>query len=142
MRVAITVIGLSAAILTASAAQATPPGEIPRGQILRGQILRGQAIFQNRCAICHDDSQHMLNDVGPALFGVVNRRVGSVQGYRYSPVLKTAGQHGDRWTIERLDRLLTEPTSAYYGTSMPAAIASAADRRAMLAYLKTLRPTD
>ena len=125
-------LGLVTTILLASSAYAGTSEDVKRGEV----------IFASRCALCHDDSPHMLNDVGPALFGVVNRTVGSVQGYRYSPVLKAAGRRGDRWTIWRLNRLLTEPTRAYYGTSMPAAIDDPANRRAMLAYLKTLRPID
>ncbi len=123
-------LGLFATILFASVAHAGTMDE----------IKRGESMFASRCALCHDDSPHMLNDVGPALFGVVNRKVGSVPGYRYSPVLKAAGQRGDSWTIGRLDRLLTEPTRAYYGTSMPAAIDDPKGRKAMLAYLKTLHP--
>ncbi len=45
------------------------------------KIELGRAIFTRDCATCHDNSQHMLNDNGPALFGVVRRRVGALQGY-------------------------------------------------------------
>jgi cytochrome c2 len=51
---------------------------------------KGKLIFQTHCALCHDDSEHMLNDNGPALFGVVGRRVGSVPGYDYSEALRDA----------------------------------------------------
>jgi len=105
-------------------------------------VLRGQAIFASRCSLCHDNSPHMLNDVGPALFGVINRKVGSVAGYAYSPALKVAATRGERWTVARLNRLLVEPTHVYSGTSMPAAIDDAYDRKAMIAYLKTLRSRD
>jgi len=105
-------------------------------------VRRGHAIFQARCSLCHDDSEHMLNDVGPALFGVVNRPVGSVPGYGYSPALTAAHARGERWTVKKLKRLLVEPTHVYSGTSMPAAIDDADDRKAMVAYLMTLRPRD
>lgn len=128
MRATVLRFGLLAAMAIASAAHAAPSNE----------VWLGKSIFQSRCSLCHDDSMHMLNDVGPALFGVVNRQVGSVPGYRYSPALKAAGTRGDRWTPARLNRLLVEPTHVYSGTSMPAAISDPAERRELLAYLKSL----
>jgi len=101
---------------------------------------KGKLIFQTHCALCHDDSEHMLNDNGPALFGVVGRKVGSVPGYEYSEALRDAGLHGDRWTEKRLDDLLQKPTGVYGGTSMPMNFNKVADRKAIIAYLKTLRP--
>ena len=103
------------------------------------QAQKGKLIFQTHCALCHDDSAHMLNDNGPALFGVVGRTVGSVPGYDYSQALRDAGQHGDRWTERRLDDLLQKPTGVYGGTTMPMNFSKVADRKAIIAYLKTLR---
>ncbi len=54
-------------------------------------VMRGAGIYRDHCAACHDNSAHMLNDIGPALFGVVGRRVGSVSGYDYSPALQRPG---------------------------------------------------
>ena len=101
---------------------------------------KGKLIFQTHCALCHDDSEHMLNDNGPALFGVVGRTVGSVPGYEYSEALREAGGRGDRWTEGRLDALLKKPDGVYGGTSMPMNFNKVADRKAIIAYLKTLRP--
>lgn len=103
-------------------------------------VQKGHLIFQTHCALCHDDSEHMLNDSGPALFGVVGRRVGSVPGYEYSEALKGGNQRGDRWTEARLDALLRKPTGVYGGTAMPMNFSKVEDRKAIIAYLKTLKP--
>jgi cytochrome c len=104
------------------------------------QAQKGRLIFQNHCALCHDDSAHMLNDNGPALFGVVGRRVGSVPGFAYSTSLQDANRRGDTWTEKRLNALLQKPTGVYGGTSMPMNFSKVEDRKAIIAYLKTLRP--
>src|SRR3982750_2457769 len=81
-------------------------------------LTLGTAIYNRDCALCHDNSEHMLNDNGPALFGVVGRRVASVDGYDYSPALKAANAKHNRWTYSRLDKFLTNPELMYPGTSM------------------------
>ena len=103
-------------------------------------VQKGRLIFQTHCALCHDDSEHMLNDSGPALYGVVGRPVGSVPGYDYSQALKDANLHGDRWTEGRLDALLQKPNGVYGGTAMPMNFSKVEDRKAIIAYLKTLKP--
>ncbi|MDV6333053.1 c-type cytochrome [Asticcacaulis sp. 201] len=109
------------------------------GRVEGGQVARGARIFSQQCSLCHDDSQHMVNDNGPALFGVVGRRVGSVDGYSYSPALQRAGQSGDVWTVKRLDQFLTGPEAMYAGTGMPMHFRTSQERAAIIAYLKTLR---
>lgn len=123
------------ALLAATAAVMTAPAQA--GSLDMAQ--KGKLIFQTHCALCHDDSAHMLNDNGPALFGVVGRTVGSVPGYEYSEALHGAGLRGDRWTERRLDALLQKPTGVYGGTTMPMNFSNVADRKAIIAYLKTLR---
>ncbi len=104
--------------------------------------MRGRMIYENHCANCHDNSERMLNDIGPALFGVVGRRVGSVAGYAYSPALRASGQRGDRWTAGQLDRFLRSPEVVHPGTNMPMNFARSADRKVIIAYLKTLKMPD
>lgn len=105
-------------------------------------LTLGTAIYNRDCALCHDNSEHMLNDNGPALFGVVGRRVASVDGYDYSPALQAANAKHDRWTYSRLDKFLTNPTLMYPGTSMPMNFDDPRMRKAILTYLKTLKSHD
>jgi cytochrome c2 len=101
-------------------------------------VARGRAIFNAHCANCHDNSEHMLNDTGPALFGVVGRHVGSVEGYNYSPALQKANSAGDVWSEAALDRFLRQPYAMHPGTEMGMNFDKRSDRKAIIAYLKTL----
>ena len=107
---------------------------------LSPEAQAGAGIFYQNCGLCHDDSQHMINDNGPALFGVVGRRVGSVEGYTYSPALQKANHHGDRWTEARLNSFLSGPQHMYTGTNMPMMFNDPKVRLALIAYLKSLQP--
>lgn len=102
----------------------------------------GAALYFRACSLCHDDSEHMLNDNGPALFGVVGRRVGSVEGFDYSPALKKANFWRHKWTEKRLDRFLSGPQHMYTGTDMPMMFNDPKVRHALIAYLKTLTPRE
>ncbi|ESQ88854.1 c-type cytochrome [Asticcacaulis benevestitus] len=101
---------------------------------------QGAQIFSQKCALCHDNSQYMINDNGPALFGVVGRRVGSIEGYAYSPALTAAAARGDTWTVTRLKKFLSGPEAMYPGTGMPMHFETPNARAAITAYLKTLTP--
>lgn len=73
--------------------------------------------------------------VGPNLYGIVGRKAGAA-AYPYSPAMKSSAIV---WTPEKLDRFLAAPGKLVPGTKMPIAVPGAADRQAIIAYLKTLR---
>ena len=102
------------------------------------QVALGAQIYASKCSLCHDNSQHMVNDIGPALFGVVDRRVGSVEGFLYTPALRDAYDRGDTWTPAALNKFLTNPSHVRPGTGMPYMIPNAKQRAGVIAYLKTL----
>jgi cytochrome c len=107
-------------ILQASAGQTAPN---PRGRLL---FLR--------CASCHDISTGASPKIGPNLKGVYGRRAGSLAGYAYSPAMKA---QSFVWDQAMLDRWLTRPSDVVPGTAMAfAGIADAADRAALIAYLR------
>jgi cytochrome c len=92
------------------------------------------------CGACHDLTSAAGNRVGPALWGVVERQLGSVPGYAYSPAMVEHGQAGETWTLDRLDAFLTSPAETVPGTKMGfGGIADADDRADLLAYLSTLK---
>lgn len=100
------------------------------------QVLRGQRLFL-RCAACHEAGEPRVAKVGPHLKGIVGRRAGGVPGYNYSKGLASAGFTWDdarllSW-LERPGALVPETTMAFEGMAVEA------DRRALLAYLRTLR---
>jgi cytochrome c len=92
------------------------------------------------CGACHDLTAAAGNRVGPPLWGVVGRQVGSAPGYSYSPGMAEQGAAGETWTLEHLDAFLTSPAQAVPGTKMGfGGIADADDRADLLAYLQTLQ---
>ena len=93
----------------------------------------GAKIFQLQCKTCH---QAKSTPMGPSLGGVAGRKIGALSDFAYSAGLKAKG--GD-WTDAALDAYLTSPAKFAAGTKMPAAVAAAPDRAAVIAYLKTLK---
>jgi cytochrome c len=88
------------------------------------------------CGVCHTVASGGAALIGPNLWGVVDREVGSLPGFDYSVELKSAG---GTWTPERLDRFLTDPAAFAPGTRMGyAGVADPVVRAALIAYLATL----
>ena len=97
----------------------------------------GEALFAEKCSGCHRSSSTSRQRIGPNLFGVVGRGIASQSGQIYSPALR---QLGGVWTEERLDRFLTAPGEFIPGTAMDyAGLANAAERSAIISYLRTQR---
>jgi cytochrome c2 len=86
------------------------------------------------CGVCHSVTPGQ-NMIGPSLAGVVGRRSGTVPGFAYSQGAKDTHIV---WNDATLDRYLADPAALVPGTSMPAPGVDAAQRRAIIAYLKTL----
>ncbi len=85
------------------------------------------------CAACH--ALDGTDGVGPHLNGVVDRAVGSVDGYGYSGNLVAVA---DVWSPENLNGFLENPSSYAPGTAMNfRGIRSAEDRANLIAYLAT-----
>ncbi|ESQ90346.1 hypothetical protein ABAC460_09330 [Asticcacaulis sp. AC460] len=129
---------LAVALVAASPASAKAPGTTPAVEV-SADIQAGAALYFKACGLCHDDSAHMLLDTGPPLFGVVGRKVGSVEGFDYSPALQKANRKGHRWSEKRLDKFLSGPQHVYTGTDMPMMFNDPKVRHNLIAYLKTLK---
>jgi len=95
-------------------------------------VAAGEALFGKRCATCHALD---ANRAGPALGSVFGRRAGSEPGYHYSPALEQAVL---TWDKETLDRWLQGPRQFIDGARMPVSVASADERREIIAYLHSL----
>ncbi len=95
----------------------------------------GQQVFQ-QCAACHtlDASGTSL---GPSLRGVVDRKAGSLPGFRYSNAMTKAGF---AWTTANLDAYLRDPQAKVPGNHMPfSGLPGDKDRADLIAYLQTLK---
>lgn len=97
----------------------------------------GESLFAEKCSGCHQSSLVSGNRIGPDLLGIVGRQVASVASYPdYSSSLRRLG---GVWTEERMEEFLKAPSAFCPGTTMDfAGDASAAERRAILSYLRTL----
>jgi cytochrome c len=102
-----------------------------------GDAEKGQKFFVARSAMCHTSHEGGVNGVGPNLFGIVNRRSGSVEGFTYSHSMQACGV---RWTVDQIDIFLENPKKFMPGTKMAfAGIKKPSERAHIIAYLETLR---
>ena len=92
----------------------------------------GAKIFK-KCAACHSIAQGGANKIGPALWGVLGRKAGSVSDYKYS---KAMIAYGKPWSFEEMDGFLIKPKEWVKGTKMAfAGIKDAKDRAAVILYM-------
>jgi cytochrome c len=97
-------------------------------------IEKGKKVF-GKCKSCHklDDG---ANGVGPHLYKVINRDIGSIEGFKYSKALLALE---GAWSVEELNKYLTKPTDYAPGTAMSfAGLKKDKDRADLIEYLKTL----
>lgn len=96
-----------------------------------GDPARGEARFQD-CAACHS-TQPGVNNVGPSLNGVLDRKAATAADFRYSPALKRSGI---TWTAETIDAFISDPQKMIPNNRMPyAGMTEPADRADLIAYL-------
>jgi cytochrome c len=99
--------------------------------------LEAPEVFEP-CLACHSYRKDEPLQEAPPLWGVVGRPVASVEGFDYSPALKSLP---GAWDRARLDRFLTNPKAMVPGTQMKlGGIPDPAERAAVLDFLEQLAP--
>jgi len=98
----------------------------------------GARAFQ-RCAACHSVRADDRTSPAPTLRGAVGRRAGAVEGFAYSDAMRAAGRRGLVWDEATLERYLADPEAVIPGTTMPFQGGSAAEREAVIAWLRLRR---
>ena len=79
-----------------------------------GDAAKGKKEF-NKCKACHMVQAPDGTDIvkggktGPNLYGVVGRKAGSEEGFKYSDALIKLGEAGEVWTTEDLAQYVTDP---------------------------------
>lgn len=82
-----------------------------------GDAAAGRRVF-NQCRACHTIEAGGRHGVGPNLHGIIDRKAGSVEGYRYSAALRRKGEEGLVWTEDQLRAYLADPKGTIPGGSM------------------------
>lgn len=93
----------------------------------------GARLFRNQCAACHSLKASDPPRQGPNLEHVYGRKIGSVEGYKYTPGYR---ESDGVWDEEKLDKYLTNPSAVFPGSTMAYRQQNAATRQAIIAYLK------
>ena len=95
-------------------------------------ISEGEKIFK-KCVACHSIAKGGGNKIGPALWGVLGRKVGSISDYKYS---KAMTAHEKTWSFEEINGFLTKPKDWIKGTKMSfAGLKSEKDRAAVIFFM-------
>jgi cytochrome c2 len=97
-------------------------------------VSAGERLFKRHCGICHiaeKDSTRRLQ--GPNLFGLVGRKAGTIEGFRYTDANKNSGIV---WSAETLDPYLADPRAVIKGTTMAfVGVKKPDERKAIIEYL-------
>ena len=67
-----------------------------------GDVATGEKVFK-KCKSCHSIKQGGGNKIGPALWNVMFRNVGSIADYKYSKALTS---YGKEWSWEEMNGFL------------------------------------
>ena len=94
----------------------------------------GAALFVKNCQTCHIVAKVGGTRTGPPLWGVMGRKAGSIEGFKYSEGLKNSGI---TWTSETLDQWLTFPKKMVRDTFMLYRQNDPAIRKAIIDFLTT-----
>jgi cytochrome c len=115
-----------------------PPEAAPNWPVAlaAADLAAGQHLSE-QCAACHDLSAAATNQIGPPLFGILNRARASQPGFVYSDAMRSGH---DPWTSQALFTFIRDPQLYVPGSRMSlGGIANAQDRINLIAYLESLQ---
>ena len=97
-----------------------------------GDVATGEKVFK-KCKSCHSIKQGGGNKIGPALWNVMFRNVGSIADYKYSKALTS---YGKEWSWEEMNGFLIKPSKWIPNNKMGfAGLKSEKDRASVILYL-------
>ena len=116
-----------------TATQASSESQVDIAALLAmGDVAHGEAVFR-KCKSCHSIKQGGKNKIGPKLWNVMFRPVGSVTDYKYSKAL--SGYKKD-WNWEEMNGFLIKPSTWIKGNKMGfAGLKKEKDRASVILYL-------
>tara|TARA_B100000029_G_scaffold244977_1_gene242110 strand:+ start:1744 stop:2268 length:525 start_codon:yes stop_codon:yes gene_type:complete len=97
-----------------------------------GDVAHGEKQFK-KCKACHSIKQDGGNKIGPKLWNVMFRPVGSITDYKYSKALSS---YSKEWTWEEMNGFLIKPAKWIPNNKMGfAGLKSEKDRASVILYL-------
>ena len=100
--------------------------------LAKGDVKHGEKVFK-KCAACHLVNKGGVNKIGPALYGIIGRKVASKDDYKYS---KAMAAYDKNWSFEEMNGYLKKPQSYIKGTKMAfAGLRKEKDRASVILYL-------
>jgi cytochrome c len=100
-----------------------------------GDVKNGKTVFK-KCSACHFVDKEK-NRVGPHLVGIIDRKAGVVEKYKYSKALLKMAEEGLVWDEKNLHAYLEKPRDFIKGGKMAfAGLKDEQDRADVIAYLK------
>lgn len=122
------------AALVAASALSACVAPSPRAQL--GDAARGERAFL-KCFSCHATEAGGQPLSGPHLADIIDRRIASIEGFSYSPAMRSFAAREQRWSVELLDRFIADPEALVPGTEMGFfGISDAGERAELIAYLR------
>lgn len=98
----------------------------------------GEKVFK-KCKSCHQIGDGAKNKSGPVLNGIFDNTAGVVDGFKYSKVMRKAGEDGLVWNETELAAFLAKPKKYMKGTKMSfAGLKKEKDQLAIVEFLKSL----
>ena len=100
-----------------------------------GDVAAGKGVYK-KCAACHFYNKEK-NRVGPHLVGILDRKAGVVEKFKYSKALKKMADEGLVWNKESLDKYLEAPRKFIKRGKMAfAGLKNPKDRANVIAFLE------
>ena len=125
--------GYKVEVKVVSASQTNEQSQVDISALLAlGSVENGKKVFK-KCAACHSINEGGGNKIGPKLWNVMFRPVGSIADYKYSKALST---YGKEWTWEEMNGFLIKPAKWIKGNKMGfAGLKKEEDRASIMLYL-------
>ena len=122
------------AVKTASAESSSSGNIDIKALLALGTIEHGQKVFK-KCSACHVVAKGGKNKIGPALYGILGKKSGSVSDYKYS---KALAAYGKVWSYEEMNGFLIKPAAHIKGTKMAfAGLKNEKDRASVILYMNS-----